>query len=185
MEIITRLAFLRGKLNIRPLLNTYLFRSTSRYSINEIKGYIKDLKIIKYSYLANVKHKIGIPNPKTVKRAWYLCVSASAVFIFLREIACPWILEGQSNEPTFGEGDILLVCVMHQYLFLTRKWLIPSAICFMILHIVNFFRQRHFVLNSNVEILWSLKILSIAPKMFANVLSVRKQIIQDAINAQK
>ena len=121
MEIITRLAFLRGKLNIRPLLNTYLFRSTSRYSINEIKGYIKDLKFIKYSYIANVKHKIGIPNPKTVKRAWYLCVSASAVFIFLREIACPWILEGKSNEPTFGEGDILLVCVMHQYLFLTRK----------------------------------------------------------------
>ena len=121
MEFITRVATLRGKHNLRLLFNNNLSRSTNRYSKSEIKGYIKDLKFIKYSYLANVKHKLSIPNPKIVKRAWYLCVSASAVFIFLREIACPWILEGKSNEPTFGEGDILLVCVLHQHLFLTSK----------------------------------------------------------------
>lgn len=119
MEFITRVATLRGKLYLRPLLNSNLYRSTNRYSTNELKGYIKDLKFIKYSYLANVKHKLSIPNPKIVKRVWYLCVSASAVFIFRLKIACPWILEGESNEPTFGEGDILLVCVLHQYLFLT------------------------------------------------------------------
>ena len=133
MEFITRVATLRGKHNLRLLFNSNLSRSTNRYSKNEIKGYIKDLKFIKYSYLAKLKHKLSIPNPKIVKRAWYLCVSASAVFIFLREIACPWILEGQSNEPTFGEGDILLVC-----LFFNLKWFsnlqavmnltIPSAI---------------------------------------------------------
>ena len=116
MEFITRVATLRGKLYLRPLLNSNLYRSTNRYSTNEIKGYIKDIKFIKYSYLANAKHKLSIPNPKIVKRGWYLCVTASAVFIFLREIACPWILEGKSNEPTFGEGDILLVSETLEFL---------------------------------------------------------------------
>ena len=101
-----------GKINQRVLLNNNKSSlSTLGYSTKEVKGYIKDLRNLRNSYMRTIRLKIGKPNIKTFKGAWYLCVGASVVFVVQRYIICVWTLEGLSNEPTFGDGDIILVCI--------------------------------------------------------------------------
>ena len=46
---------------------------------------------------------------KYLRICWRLCFFGSCVFMCQRDIVCFYILEGQSNEPTFYDGDIVLV----------------------------------------------------------------------------
>ena len=44
-----------------------------------------------------------------VRIIWRACVFGCVVFTFQRYVACLWVLEGNSNEPTFMDGEIVLV----------------------------------------------------------------------------
>ena len=48
-----------------------------------------------------------------MKKAWKLCVIASVGFTIQRLVVTCYWLEGASNEPTFADGDIILVGVTH------------------------------------------------------------------------
>ena len=49
-------------------------------------------------------------NQRNIRRmSWRICVLGCAVFTFQRYVACSWVLEGNSNKPTFMHGDIVLV----------------------------------------------------------------------------
>ena len=77
-----------------------------------------------FSTLHNITHlkesyinKIRKQNiRKLLKISWRLCAFGSLVFTFQRYIVCVWTLEGTSNAPTFGEGDIILVRIRHYIL---------------------------------------------------------------------
>ena len=56
-------------------------------------------------------------NLGNIKRmSWRVCVLGCAVFTFQRYVACLWVLEGISNEPTLMDGDIVLV------IFISNVW---------------------------------------------------------------
>ena len=76
-----------------------------------MKEMMSDLNKIKSFYYANIRTKFGLQNIKIMKKAWKLCVIASVGFTIQRLVVTCYWLEGASNEPTFADGDIILVCV--------------------------------------------------------------------------
>ena len=47
---------------------------------------------------------------KFMSTTWTLCFAGSFLFLFQRYVVhLPWVLDGKSNEPTFNDGDIVLV----------------------------------------------------------------------------
>ena len=47
---------------------------------------------------------------KFISTTWTLCFAGSFLFLFQRYVVhLPWVLDGKSNEPTFNDGDIVLV----------------------------------------------------------------------------
>ena len=47
---------------------------------------------------------------KFISTTWKLCFAGSFLFLFQRYVVhLPWVLDGKSNEPTFNDGDIVLV----------------------------------------------------------------------------
>ena len=76
-----------------------------------MKDMMSDLNNIKSFYYANIRTKFGLQNIKIMKKAWKLCVIASVGFTIQRLVVTCYWLEGESNEPTFANGDIILVCV--------------------------------------------------------------------------
>ena len=63
----------------------------------------------------------GVPyRSKFIQFTWSLTFIGSAVFIFQRYVVCIWNLEGESNVPTFEDGDIVLVCKNCMHLFSLR-----------------------------------------------------------------
>ena len=83
--------------------------------------YIQNLQILKgnkfYPWniqrVSNVKtsfmNVLTLNGSKYLRNCWRLSLLGSCVFLFQRYLVCVWILEGQSNEPTFHDGDIILV----------------------------------------------------------------------------
>ena len=95
MEYIRKKATSYGKLYHKLFLRNEEYFSTTH-----------NIAHLKNSYISKMK-KLNIL--KMLKISWRLCAFGSLVYTFQRYIVCVWTLEGTSNVPTFGEGDIILV----------------------------------------------------------------------------
>ena len=76
------------------------------------------MQLLKAAATLHSKYKLWIKSSKVflsngrkfMSTTWTLCFAGSFLFLFQRYVVhLPWVLDGKSNEPTFNDGDIVLV----------------------------------------------------------------------------
>ena len=105
MESLKKLVITYGKY----IQNLQVFKVNKRYPSN-----IQSVsKFKEFNPTFNVKtscmNVLKLHSWKYLRICWRLCFLGSCVFFIQSYIVCIWMIEGQSNEPTFNDGDIILV----------------------------------------------------------------------------
>ena len=84
--------------------------------------------------------RVSISNGrKFISTTWTLCFAGSFLFLFQRYVVhLPWVLDGKSNEPTFNDGDIVLVSNVLSNINLLNGHFAKSHPMNLFLHIILF-----------------------------------------------
>ena len=79
---------------------------------------MRKMQLLKTAASLHTKYNLWIKSSKVflsngrkfMSTTWTLCFTGSFLFLFQRYVVhLPWVLDGKSNEPTFNDGDIVLV----------------------------------------------------------------------------